>query len=80
MACAVEGGVTVILTLMIVFGAIVGAVALFGAGGYVQRRKLQEVAADDDEDTSRPTHTVVTNERSDVQLPRDPTTRPEPPE
>jgi uncharacterized membrane protein YdjX (TVP38/TMEM64 family) len=78
MACAVEGGVTVILTLLIVFGAIVGAVALFGAGGYVQRRKLQELAEDDD--TSRPTHTVVTNETSDVQFPRDPVTRGEPPE
>jgi hypothetical protein len=79
MAFAVEGGVTVILTLMIVFGAIVGGVALFGAGGYVQRRKLKAMAADDD-DTSRPTHTVVTNDTRDVQFPRDPATRPEPPE
>ena len=78
MACAVEGGVTVILTLMLVFGVIVGGVALFGAGGYVQRRKLQEMAADDD--SSPPTHTVVTNETRDVQFPRDPATSPEPPE
>jgi hypothetical protein len=78
MACAVEGGVTVILTLMIVFGGIVGAVALFGAGGYVQRRKLKAKAADDD--SSRPAHTVVTNETRDVQFPRDPKTSPDPPE
>ena len=34
-----EGGATVILMLFIVVGGIAGAVALFGAGGYVQRRK-----------------------------------------
>jgi len=77
-ACAVEGGVTVILTLMIVFGVIVGGVALFGAGGYVQRRKLKKVFQDDD--ASRPTHTVVTNETRDVEFPRSPTTSPDPPE
>jgi hypothetical protein len=75
----VEGGITVILTLMIVFAMIVGAVALFGAGGYVQRRKLQE-ASEDDPPRPRPAHTVVENETRDVELPRDPVTRPEPPE
>jgi hypothetical protein len=74
----VEGGVTVILTLIIVFVMIGGGVALFGAGGYVQRRKLKGMAEDDD--TSRPAHTVVTNETRDVEFPRNPTTRPEPPE
>ena len=74
-----EGGITVILTLMIVFGGIVGAVALFGAGGYVQRRKLKEVAEDDDA-PQRPAHTVVENETRDVEFPRDPVTRPDPPE
>jgi hypothetical protein len=72
---AVEGGVTVILTLMIVFGMIAGGVALFGAGGYVQRRRLKKMG---EEDTSRPTHTVVENETRDVEFPRDPTTSPQP--
>ena len=69
-----EGGVTVILTLIIVFGAIVGSVALFGAGGYVQKRKLQKMAEDED---GRPTHTVVENETRDVEFPRDPSTSPQ---
>ena len=75
---AVEGGVTVILTLMILFALIVGGVALFGAGGYVQRRKLKELAEDDD--ASRPKHTVVDTETGDVQTPRQPSTSPAPPE
>ncbi len=66
-----EGGVTVILTLIIVFGAIVGSVALFGAGGYVQRRKLEKMG---DGEQSRPTHNVVDNETRDVEFPRDPAT------
>ena len=78
MRTAVEGGVTVILTLMIVFALVVGGVALFGAGGYVQRRKLKQMA--DDDETSRPKHTVVDNETGDVQTPREPSTRPAPPE
>lgn len=69
-----EGGITVILTLVIVFAAIMGAVALFGAGGYVQRRKLQNMA-EDDGSSGRPTHTVVENETDDVEFPRDPETR-----
>ncbi len=73
-----EGGVTVILTLIIVFGAIAGGVALFGAGGYVQRRKVKNMAADDD--SQRPTHTVVENETRDRQFPRNPSTRPDAPE
>ena len=78
MRSAVEGGVTVILTLLILFGAVAGGVALFGAGGYVQRRKEKEMAAD--EDSSRPAHTAVDNETADVQVPRDPSTSPTPPE
>jgi hypothetical protein len=74
----VEGGVTVILTLIIVFAAIVGAVALFGAGGYVQRRKEKEMAESDS--SSRPRHTVVDDETDDVQTPRQPSTSPAPPE
>jgi hypothetical protein len=72
----VEGGVTVILTLLIVFAAIVGAVALFGAGGYVQKRKLARMG--EEEDKPRPTHTVVENETRDVEFPRDPATSPQP--
>jgi hypothetical protein len=71
----VEGGITVILTLLIIFGGIAGAVALFGAGGYVQRRKLQNMARDDD--SSRPKHTVVENETRDVEFPRNPETSPQ---
>ena len=78
MRSAMEGGITVILTLMILFGAIVGGVALFGAGGYVQRRKEKEMAEDDS--SSRPTHTAVDNETADVQTPNDPSTSPTPPE
>ncbi len=70
-----EGGVTVILTLIMVFGGIVGAVALFGAGGYVQKRKLARLG--EEEDTRRPTHTVVENETRDVEFPRDPATSPQ---
>ncbi|HWI09112.1 MAG TPA: hypothetical protein VNT54_16535 [Solirubrobacteraceae bacterium] len=73
-----EGGVTVILTLIILFAAIAGAVALFGAGGYVQRRKEKEMAEGDD--SSRPAHTVVDNDTADVQTPNDPSTSPTPPE
>ena len=73
-----EGGVTVILTLIIVFAAIVGAVALFGAGGYVQRRKEKAMAESDS--SSRPRHTVVDDETDDVQTPRQPSTSPAPPE
>ncbi|HEV2785235.1 MAG TPA: hypothetical protein VGV67_02510 [Solirubrobacteraceae bacterium] len=73
-----EGGVTVILTLLILFGVIAGGVALFGAGGFVQRRKEKEMA--DDEGSSRPRHTVVDNETADVQVPNSPSTSPTPPE
>ena len=62
-----------ILTLMIVFGAVVGGVALFGAGGWL-RRELQDEHADDD-GRPRPQHTVVDNETADVQFPRQPSTR-----
>lgn len=67
-----------ILTLMIVFGAIVGGVALFGAGGYVQKRKLREQGEGEGEgEAPRPTHTAVENETRDVELPRDPSTSPQ---
>jgi hypothetical protein len=72
----VEGGVTVILTLIVVFGGIAAAVALFGAGGYVQKRKLARMG--EEEDKGRPTHTVVANETRDVEFPRDPATSPQP--
>ena len=71
-----EGGVTVILTLLIVFGAVVGGVALFGAGGYVQRRKEKQIA-EGDGSSGRPTHTVVENETRDVEFPRNPETSPQ---
>jgi hypothetical protein len=72
-----EGGITMILTLMIVFGAIAGGIALFGAGGYVERRRLRNMG---EHDPPRPVHTVVENETRDVEFPRNPTTNPEPPE
>jgi hypothetical protein len=73
-----EGGVTVILTLLILFGAIAGAIALFGAGGYVQRRRLE---GKQDEDQPRPQHTVVDDdERRDVVVPARNTTRTQGPE
>ena len=74
-----EGGVTVILTLLILFGLVAGGVALFGAGGYVQRRKEKAMAAEGG-GSSRPRHTVVDNETADVQTPNSPTTSPAPPE
>ncbi len=74
-----EGGVTVILTLFIVVGGIAGAVALFGAGGYVQRRKEQG-KLDDDNEPPRPRHTVVEDESDDVQVPNRTTTRTQGPE
>jgi hypothetical protein len=67
----VEGGITVILTLMILFGVVVGAVALFGAGGWL-RRELQD--EHDEEGRQRPQHTVVDNETGDVPFPRQPST------
>jgi hypothetical protein len=72
----VEGGVTMFLTLIILFGAVAGGIALFGAGGWVRKRKIDESDADD----APPVHTVVENETRDVEFPRNPTTRPEPPE
>jgi hypothetical protein len=59
-----EGGVTVILMLIIVVGGIAGAVALFGAGGYVQRRKEKgKLGASGGEE--RPRHTVVEDDSAD---------------
>lgn len=63
-----EGGVTVILTLLILVGGIAGAVALFGAGGYVQRRKEKGKLGVAD-DGPRPQHTVVEDESDDVLVP-----------
>jgi len=59
---------------MIVFGAVVGGVALFAAGGWL-RRELQDGQGDDDDGRQRPQHTVVDNETVDVVLPRQPSTR-----
>jgi hypothetical protein len=74
-----EGGVTVILTLFIVFGGIAGAVALFGAGGYVQRRKEKgELGGDGPQE--RPRHTVVEDDSNDVLTPERTTTRTQGPE
>ena len=74
-----EGGATVILTLMIVFGAIVGGVALFGAGGWVRRRKI-EGDLDEDAPPPQPQHTVVENEYPERQVPRNPSDPPPPPQ
>jgi hypothetical protein len=63
-----EGGVTVILTLFLLVGGIAGAVALFGAGGYVQRRKEKgELGGSSHEE--RPRHTVVEDDSDDVLVP-----------
>jgi hypothetical protein len=74
----VEGGVTVILTLFILFGAIAGGVALFGAGGWIRRREIEDTG--DEGSDERPVHTVVENETGDVQHPRRPSDPPPPPE
>ncbi len=63
-----EGGVTVILMLFIVVGGIAGAVALFGAGGYVQRRKEKGKLGPPAEE-ERPRHTVVEDDSADVLTP-----------
>ncbi|HEV2058310.1 MAG TPA: hypothetical protein VGR11_03070 [Solirubrobacteraceae bacterium] len=63
-----EGGVTVILTLFIVVGGIAGAVALFGAGGYVQRRK--EKGELGGVDGGRPEHTAVEDDSDDALAPQ----------
>ena len=73
-----EGGIGIVLTLLIVFGVAVGGVALFGAGGWVRKRELQ--GEDDEEQPSRPQHTVVEDDGADVQLPRRPPSRTKPPE
>ena len=64
-----EGGVTVILTLFILVGGIAGAVALFGAGGYVQRRK-EKGELGGGGDAPRPEHTVVEDDSDDVLVPK----------
>ena len=63
-----EGGVTVILTLFLLVGGIAGAVALFGAGGYVQRRKEKGELGGGDEEP-RPQHHVVEDDSDDVLVP-----------
>ncbi len=76
-----EGGVTVILTLMIVFGAIAGGVALFGAGGWVRKRRDQgKLDDDDDGDEGRPVHVAVEDDSADVPFPRRPSSGTEPAE
>jgi len=65
-----EGGVTVILTLFLLVGGIAGAVALFGAGGYVQRRKEKGELGGSGGDESRPRHTVVEDDSDDVLVPQ----------
>jgi hypothetical protein len=75
----VEGGVSVILLLIIVVGGIAGLVAVFGAGGYVQRRKEKgKLGGSGDE--PRPRHTVVEDDSNDVLVTERSTTRTEPPE
>ena len=74
-----EGGVTVILTLILVFGGLAAAVALFGAGGYVQRRKEKgELGADREQ--GRPQHLVVEDDSADVPVSERTTTRTQAPE
>lgn len=63
-----EGGVTVILMLLIVFGGLAAAVALFGAGGYVQRRKEKGELGGSGEEP-RPQHTPVQDDSNDVLVP-----------
>ena len=63
-----EGGVTVILMLLIVFGGIAAAVALFGAGGYVQRRK-EKGELPSQRDPERPVHHAVEDDSNDVLVP-----------
>ncbi|HWC28106.1 MAG TPA: hypothetical protein VG474_16065 [Solirubrobacteraceae bacterium] len=74
-----EGGITVILTLIILFAAIAGGVALFGAGGFVRKREM-EGELDDDEPRGRPTHNAVEDDSRDVQFPREPSSRTQGPE
>jgi hypothetical protein len=74
----VEGGITVILTLFILFGAIAGGAALFGAGGWIRRREIEDPA--EEGGGERPLHTVVENETGDVQHPRRPSDPPPPSE
>ena len=66
-----------ILTLLILFGAVAGGAALFGAGSWVRRREIEDPGDDGGE---RPLHTVVENETGDVQHPRRPSDPPPPPE
>ena len=74
-----EGGVTVILTLFLLVGGLAGAVALFGAGGYVQRRKEKgELGGQGDQE--RPEHLVVEDDSNDVVVPKRTTTRTKSPE
>ena len=74
-----EGGATVILMLFIVVGGIAGAVALFGAGGYVQRRKEKgELGGESHEE--RPQHTIVEDDSNDVLVAERSTTRTQSPE
>ena len=63
-----EGGATVILMLLIVFGGIAAAVALFGAGGYVQRKKEKgELGGQGEQE--RPLHHAVEDDSADVIVP-----------
>ena len=74
-----EGGVTVILTLLLVFGGVAAAVALFGAGGYVQRKKEKGELGGQSEQ-ARPQHHAVEDDSNDVLAPERSTTQTKGPE
>jgi hypothetical protein len=64
----VEGGISIFLFLLILGGAGVGAVLLFGSGGYLRKKQLDGELGDDGGGSgARPTHMRVEDESDATQ-------------
>ena len=74
-----EGGITILLTVLILVGLGVGGFLLFGAGGYA-RRKQMEGDLGGDAEGGRPTHRRVEDEANATMNVPSPPTRAQPPE
>jgi hypothetical protein len=63
----VEGGISIFLFLLIVVGAGIGGVLLFGSGGYLRKKQLDGELGGDGSDAERPTHMRVEDDSNATQ-------------